>query len=118
MVDGYVTYADPAQIGGRIMIRVQGHGRGAVLPIRVHAGGSHNRVVGSHDGMLRISVTAAPEKGKSNKAVANLLSQVFCVPKSSVQLIAGATSPRKRFLFLNVEPDELQDRCIRLIESN
>ena len=100
------------------MIHVQGHGRGAVLPVRVHAGGSHNRVIGSHDGILRVSVTAAAEKGKANKAVVNLLSQVFCVSNSSVHLLAGATSPRKRFLFLNVNPNELQGRCIRLLESN
>lgn len=100
------------------MIHVQRHSRGAVLPIRVHAGGSHNQLVGAHDGMLRVSVTAAPEKGKANKAILDLLSQVFCVPKSSVQLIAGATSRRKRFLFLDLEPAELQDRCTRLVESN
>ena len=77
-----------------------------------------NRALGSHNGILRASVTAAAIKGKVNKAAVDLLSQVFCVPKSSLYLLPGATSPRKRVLFFNVDPDELQDRCIRFIESN
>ena len=77
-----------------------------------------NRAIGSHDGVLRASVTATAVKGKVNKAAVDLLSQVFCAPKPSIYLLAGATYPRKRVLFFNVDPDELQDRCIRLIESN
>ena len=77
-----------------------------------------NRVLGSHDGIPRVSVTAAAIKDKANKAAVDVLSQVFCVPKSSLYLLPGATSPRKRVLFLNVDPNEPQDRCILLIESN
>ena len=44
---------------------------------------------------LKIAVTAPPDKGKANAAVALLLSKVFGVSKTSVVLVAGDTDRRK-----------------------
>ena len=44
---------------------------------------------------LKIAVTAPPDKGKANTAVALLLSKVFGVSKTSVVLVAGDTDRRK-----------------------
>ena len=44
---------------------------------------------------LKISVTAAPEDGKANAAVAALLAQEWGVAKSAISVVAGATDRRK-----------------------
>ena len=44
---------------------------------------------------LKIAVTAPPDKGKANAAVAALLAKAFGVAKSSVAVVAGETDRRK-----------------------
>ena len=57
--------------------------------------------------MLKVSVTQAPEKGKANKAVIELLAKKLGLKKSQIELIAGETSHQKRFLLREIKPDEL-----------
>ena len=57
--------------------------------------------------MLRVSVTQAPERGKANKAIIELLSRQLGVKKSQIELIAGQTAPQKRFLLRGVSIEEV-----------
>ena len=41
---------------------------------------------------LRVSVTAAPDKGKANAALIKLLAKHFDLPKSAITLLRGETS--------------------------
>src|SRR4051794_35029216 len=45
---------------------------------------------------LLAQVTAAPESGRANVAVVGLLAEALGVPPSACDLVAGATSRRKR----------------------
>ena len=62
------------------------------------------------DGVLRVSVTQVPEKGKANKAIVELLARELNVKKSQIMLIAGETSSQKRFLIRGISSDELANR--------
>ncbi|MFT8244076.1 DUF167 domain-containing protein [Roseomonas sp. BN140053] len=46
---------------------------------------------------LRVAVTAAPEDGAANRAVAGTLAEALGVPPSAVTLLAGSTSREKLF---------------------
>jgi uncharacterized protein (TIGR00251 family) len=48
------------------------------------------------NGALKIKVTAPPEKGKANDEVCAVLAGYLGVPKRSVEVILGHTSPQKR----------------------
>jgi uncharacterized protein YggU (UPF0235/DUF167 family) len=74
-----------------------GAGTGAAFFVKAHAGGRRDAVGGVHDGMLKVEVTTAPEKGKANKAIAKLLAKALGVGSGSVVLLSGETSQRKRF---------------------
>lgn len=91
------------------MIAIETHAEGTVLPVRAHAGARRNEVRPG-DGALRVSVTQAPEKGKANKAIAALLAKELKLKKSQVELIAGETAAKKRFLVRGVTPEELRAR--------
>ena len=65
--------------------------------------------------MLRVAVTAAPEKGKANKAILDVLSAALQRSKSSIELIAGETSSQKRFLMVGEDRDKLQRLLERLL---
>jgi uncharacterized protein (TIGR00251 family) len=92
------------------MLELEVHPQGVILPVRAHAGARHNAIEGEREGMLRVSVAAAPEKGKANKAIVDLLSKTLGVTKSSIDLVAGETSAKKRFLVTGVTVDELAAR--------
>src|SRR3990172_6227707 len=96
------------------MVNLEPHPRGVVLPVRSHAGARKNGVLGTRDGMLRVAVTAAPEKGKVNKAIVGMLSKTLGVPKSSIELIAGEAAPQKRFLIVGVDVDTLRREITQL----
>jgi hypothetical protein len=99
------------------MIGLEPHAEGTVLPVRAHPGARRNAVRGEHDGALRVSVTQAPDKGKANKAIAELLSRALGLPRSQIELLSGATSPRKRFLVRGVRPEELSPRIARALQT-
>ena len=45
--------------------------------------------------MLRVRVSAVPDKGKANAAVVALLAKALGVPKSSVSVVSGETARLK-----------------------
>jgi uncharacterized protein (TIGR00251 family) len=68
-----------------------------LLHVRVQPKARANAVKGWHGAALRVSVTAAPEDGKANRAVIDLLAETFDVAPSSINLVRGATSRDKWF---------------------
>jgi len=70
---------------------------GVLLHVRVQPKARANAVKGWHGAALRVSVTAAPEDGKANRAVIELLAETFDVAPSSISLVRGAVSRDKLF---------------------
>lgn len=68
-----------------------------LLHVRVQPKARANVVKGWHGAALRVSVTAAPEDGKANRAVIELLAETFDVAPSSINLVRGAASRDKWF---------------------
>ena len=68
---------------------------GVVVEAKIVPGSSRTSLVGLLDGMLKIKVAAAPEKGKANKCVCEFLAKELAVNKKSVTIVSGQTSPVK-----------------------
>jgi len=94
------------------MLALESHSDGVILPVSVHPGARRDEIRGVQNGQLKIGVTQAPEKGKANKAVIELLAKSLGLRKSQIALLSGDTSRRKRFLITGIAPDALA----RLIE--
>ena len=92
------------------MISLEDHAEGVVLPVRAHAAARRNAIDGEKAASLQVSVTQAPEKGKANKAIVALLSKSLGLRKSQIELVAGETSPQKRFLVRGITKTELARR--------
>ena len=97
------------------MIELQEHPEGAILPVRVQACARENAIRGEHAGCLKIAVTTAPERGKANQAVAELLAEKLGVPSSQLVLLTGHTQPRKRFLVRGWTRDQLAQRLVEML---
>ena len=92
------------------MIAVEPHPEGSILPVRAHPGARRNEIRGEQDGALKVSVTQAPEKGKANKAIVELLSKSLSLRKSQFAILSGETCSQKRFLIRGIRPEELVQR--------
>lgn len=99
------------------MLDLEQQADGVVLPIRAHAGARRNAILGARAGALRVAVTAAPEKGKANQAIVALLSKTLGIAKSSIELVAGETSPQKRVLLRGVEVQQVQTVLEQLLRG-
>lgn len=81
------------------------------LPFSAHAGAlhvalhvtpkaSHTRIEGLRtdakgETALKISVTAAPDRGKANAAIVRLLAKEWGLPKGQIAIVQGETGRRK-----------------------
>lgn len=83
---------------------VAAHPDGASLRVWAVPGASRERVVGRHDGALKIAVAAPPDKGKANQAIAAVLAAALGVPTRAIELLAGRTSREKHFLVRGLDP--------------
>ncbi len=99
------------------MIDLQSHSDGTILPVRAQPGARRNEVRGEQDGMLKVSVTQSPEKGKANRALIELLSRSLGLRKSQFELVSGETSHHKRFLVRDVAVQELAERIAKIQTS-
>jgi uncharacterized protein (TIGR00251 family) len=63
---------------------------GAVtFEVRVAPRSSRNRVVGVHEGALKVALTAPPVDGAANDALRKLLAKALGVAKSEVEIVRG-----------------------------
>lgn len=84
------------------------------LSVRLTPSGGRDQFDGvekSSDGSvwLKARVSAPPEDGKANKALAGLISKVFRIPKSSITFVSGETA-RKKILRLEIDPEDFVKR--------
>jgi len=98
-------------------IALEPHPEGTILPVRARPAARRNEIRGEQDGMLKVSVTQAPEKGKANKALIGVLSKALRLRKSQIELIAGETSSNKRFLIRGVTVEALWQAIQRALDQ-
>ena len=59
------------------------------------------------DEALKVRIKSAPVDGKANKELVETLAAAFGIPKSAVEIRAGATSKHKRVLLRGVSAAQL-----------
>lgn len=95
---------------------------GLELFLRVTPNAGTNRIesVESRDDgsvVLRVRVSAPPDKGKANKAVIALLAERISVAKSSISVKSGETA-RLKVLHIAGGPAELAQKIKNLFQSD
>ena len=98
------------------MIRLDETPAGIVLRVKAQPGARRNGVVGEQAGALKVSVTQAPEKGKANDAIIDVLTRSLELKRSQVELKSGVTSSRKTFLVTGISEADLRLRIGTLLD--
>ena len=100
------------------MLDLQPHPDGTILPVRAQPGARRNEIRGLQDGALKVCVTQAPEKGKANKAIVEVLAKWLGVRKSQIELISGETASQKKLLVRAITQNDLADRINAKLAEN
>jgi len=80
-----------------------------ILHLHVQPKGSKSRIVGLHDGRLKIAVSSPPVDGKANKEVVRFLAAVFGVHKKDIILKAGLQSRKKTLLVSSMSASAIRE---------
>jgi uncharacterized protein len=64
--------------------------------VKVVPGSSKTALCGALDGMLKVKVAAAPEKGKANKCLVEFLAKRLGIKKNDITVCSGQASPVKQ----------------------
>lgn len=80
------------------------------LRLRVSAGSRRSEIVGRHGDAWKVRVQAAPEHGRANVAVLELLAERLDVPASELALVSGSTRRDKVVELKSLSAEEASRR--------
>ncbi|QWD77922.1 DUF167 domain-containing protein [Polynucleobacter sp. MWH-Svant-W18] len=69
---------------------------GITLNLHCQPGAKQTKVVGLHDGCLKISLQAPAQENKANELLLAWLSKQLKVPQKQIQFVSGQNSRKKR----------------------
>ena len=75
-----------------------------ILRVHLQPRAAHNRLIGLHDGSLKIALTAPPVDNAANTGLLLFLTSLFQLPRSSLSLLSGSRSREKRILISTHTP--------------
>ena len=82
------------------------------LRFRVSPGAGRSAVVGRHGDGWKLRVAAAPERGKANLAVVELLADALTLPRRSIHLVSGLHGRDKIVELAGLAPEEIDRRLV------
>jgi len=88
----------------------------ALLDLKVSPKGSRNAITGFMGEILKVSVTAAPERDKANRTVEELLAEALGLPLSAVSVVAGHTAKTKRVEIAGLAETSLRQQLCTIVE--
>ena len=86
---------------------------GVVLAVKVVPGASRTAIAGEYGGMLKIKLSAPPQKGKANQCLIEFLAKRLGVKKNAVSIVAGKRHPSKRVQISGVTAEEVMGEFFR-----
>jgi uncharacterized protein (TIGR00251 family) len=79
-----------------VNLTIQESDNGVIFTAKIVPGSSKTAVCGLFNGMLKVKVSAAPEKGKANQCLVEFLANQLGVKKNAIHVISGQTGRVKR----------------------
>ena len=92
-------------------LTIQKVDNGVVFKTKIVPGSSPpTKICGLLDDMLKIKVTAAPEKGKANRCLVDFLAKKLGVKRNAVKIISGHNSPVKQVQVIGISAKALLEK--------
>jgi uncharacterized protein (TIGR00251 family) len=99
-----------------MMVQITEQADGCVIAVRAQPGARRNGIVGEHAGMLKVAVTAPPDKGRANDAIIAVLADAFGLKRAQVEFLSGLTSRQKTFRLCGLTMQEVRGKLRSLLD--
>jgi uncharacterized protein (TIGR00251 family) len=87
--------------------------KGSALAVRVTPRASRNEIAEIlNDGTVRVRLTAPPVEGRANEALREFLSEIIGVPRSKIEIVAGATGRDKLVSILDMDAETVHRKIL------
>ncbi len=83
-------------------------GQGVYLQVYTQPRASKTRIVGLHDGMLKVACCSPPVDGKANKELIAFFASTFKCTKREIILSRGQSSRKKQFQLTTLTKTEVE----------
>jgi uncharacterized protein (TIGR00251 family) len=91
--------------------------KGAALAVRVTPRASKNKIVEVlEDGTIKIHIAAPPVDDEANLELLKFMGEVLGVPKSRLDIVAGATGRDKLIAVLDMDAESAHKRILAYLE--
>jgi uncharacterized protein (TIGR00251 family) len=91
-------------------LTVQEVNGGVTFTVKVIPGSSRSGICGLLGGMLKVKVSAPPEKGRANKCLLEFLAKKLGAKKTDVNIISGKSSQIKSVQVLGISAQTLLEK--------
>ena len=88
---------------------------GVVIAVRVKPRARRAGLLGRHDDGIKVAVRAAPERGRANDELIEVLAAALAVRRDQVEIVAGTGSQHKQVRIRDLDTAELQRRLSALL---
>ena len=92
-------------------------GESAILAVRVKPRARRSGLLGWHGDGIKAAVRAAPERGRANDELLDVLACALGVPRDDLEIVAGATSQEKKVRLHGVSAVDLAQRLRVLLDD-
>jgi len=83
---------------------------GIIFQVKVVPAGSKTSIEGIYGDMLKVKLSAAPEKGKANEALIEFLAEKLGVKRKFVKIVSGLTSKVKQVAVEQMTQQDFLDK--------
>jgi hypothetical protein len=88
---------------------------GITFQVKVVPAGSRTSIEGIYGEMLKVKLSAAPEKGKANEALIEFLAEKLSVKRKFVKIVSGLTSKVKQVAVEQMSQQEFLDKLKNIL---
>jgi uncharacterized protein len=85
-----------------------------ILDITVSPKSSRNTITVDENNAVRVYLTAPPVDGKANAGLIHLFSKSLKIPRSSMEIISGGKSKKKRILITGMSLEDILNKIKKL----
>lgn len=87
-----------------------GHAGVTDIQVRAQPRASRSEIVGPHGNALKVRIAAPPVEGAANLELEKVLAKALGLPRSSVQVVRGASGRNKLVRVTGLGPDDVRRR--------
>ena len=91
-------------------LKVQEFDKGVIFTVKVIPASSRTTVSGLLDGMLKIKLSAPPQKGKANKSLIELLALQLSIKNKNIKILSGRANEIKDIHIRGISADTLKSK--------